>query len=155
KIATDRNKVLQLLIEEKIINQQVKKLELTASDQEIDGQIKSILKRNGITDAQLAERLKMLGTTMTEYRDGIRRQLERRNLVEREIRPSLETSDEQLRHYYLSHSGPEDGELQYKIAQILIENPKKGSANEKLKAVTQQVKEHPEKFSEIAKDYSD
>jgi parvulin-like peptidyl-prolyl isomerase len=157
KVVSNPDAALQLLVEEKIINQQVKKLELQASDQEIDGQIKSILKRNNITQAQLNERLKQLSTTMVDYREGIRRQIERRNLIEREIKPSLEISDEQLRHFYLRSQKPGEAELSYKIAQILIENkPKAGvPASNRATQIYTEVSAHPENFDSFVKDYSD
>lgn len=57
KVLNTPDAILQLLIEEKIINQQVKKLELQASDQEIDGKIHEIMSRNGISEDQLKARL--------------------------------------------------------------------------------------------------
>ncbi len=157
KTANDPNKILQLLIEEKIINQQVKKLELSASDQEIDGQIRAIAKRNGITEAQLTDRLKQLGTTMTEYRDGIKRQIERKNLVDREIRPNMEISEEDLRHYYQRNAKPEDSETQFKVAQILIDSAPKGGvlAADRAKTVWKEVSAKPSEFEAAAKQYSD
>ena len=157
KTAKDRNSVLALLVEEKIINQQVKKLDLGASDQEIDGQIRVILKRNGITQQQLTDRLKMLGTGLAEYRDGIRRQIERRNLVEREIKPTLEVSEEQLRHFYQRNNKAEDSQLSYNIAHILIENKDKGgiSAEERAKKIWKELSENPKNFEAFVKDYSD
>jgi peptidyl-prolyl cis-trans isomerase SurA len=153
----DRNAALQLLVEEKIINQQVKKLELTASDVEVDGQVRAILKRNNISQPQLAERLAQLGTTMPDYREGIRRQIERRNLVEREIKPSMEVSEEQLRHYYMRHTKPEDSEIQYKIAHILIENKPKGglAPADRAKQVYEEVSKNPSTFESLVKDVSD
>ena len=41
-VIDNRDAALQLLIEERLVNQQVKKLELNASDQEVEAQIKSI-----------------------------------------------------------------------------------------------------------------
>ena len=55
KVIDNRSAALQLLVEERLVNQQVKKLDLGASPQEIEGQINSILKRNGIGQAQLKE----------------------------------------------------------------------------------------------------
>jgi len=156
-VAQNRDAILQLLVEEKIINQQVKKLELAASDQEVEGQIRSILKRNGITPAQLQERLKQLGTSMDSYKDGIRRQIERRNLVEREIKPNLEVSDEQLRHYYSRNPSPEDKERQFKIAHILVDASPRGTTTPQMRAdaIYKELKDHPEKFDAFVKDSSD
>ncbi len=153
KAVSDRKKVIDLLIEEKIIDQQVKKLELSASAQEVDGQIRSISKRNGITEAQLMERLKQLGTTVEEYKGGLRRQIERRNLVEREIKPALEVSEEQLRHFYERNAKRDDGDLSYKLAHIFIRT----SPEAKIRAekVYAELKEHPEKYDALAKEASD
>jgi|GEM_PF-1368619 len=156
-VLKNRNSALQLLVEEKIIDQQVKKLDLTASESEVDGQIRAILKRNGISRQQLQDRLKQLGATMQEYRDGIRRQIERRNLVEREIKPSLEVTEEQLRHFYMRNARPEDSETQYKIAHILIENKDKDGvkAAERAKRIWADVSNKPENFETFVKDFSD
>jgi peptidyl-prolyl cis-trans isomerase SurA len=160
-VAKDPKKVLQLLIEEKIINQQVKRLELSASEEEIEGQIRAVLKRNAITEAQLTDRIKQLGSTMAEYRDGIKRQIERKNLVEREIKPTLESSasDEELRHYYNQNMAGKDTELQYKIAHLFIgNNDKKGgglSAEQRANTIYKDLSEHPENFDAAVKDYSD
>lgn len=153
KVVGDREKVLQLLVEEKIIDQQVKKLDLKAGDQEVEGQIRSILKRNGITLPQLSERLKQLGTSMDDYREGLKRQIERRNLVEREIKPSLEVTDEQLRHFYLRNSTSSEAEVQYKIAHILISN--RPGALDRAKKIHKEISQNTSEFEKFVKDYSD
>lgn len=157
KILGNRQSLINLMIEEKIINQQVKKLELEASDQEIDGQIRSIAKRNGITQAQLSERLKQLGTSIPEYKDAIKRQIERKNLIDREIKPSLEISDEQLRHFYTRNAGENETETQYKIAHILIEDKKKAgvSGEARAKQVWEEVNKNPAEFPKFVAQYTD
>lgn len=155
KALNDRATAISLLIDEKIIDQQVKKLDLKASDQEVDGQIRSILKRNNISEVQLTDRLKQLGTTMQDYRDGIRRQLERHNLVDREIKPTLEFSDEQLRHFYQRNGGGGDnkGEMQYKIAHILISGSDKAAEDKANKVYADVLKSG--NFDQAVKDSSD
>jgi len=155
KVIGNPETMLQLMVEEKLIDQQVKKLDLKASDQEIDGQIRAILKRNGITAAQLTERLKQLGTSMTDYKDGLKRQIERRNLVEREIKPSLEVTEEQLRHFYLRNSTPSDSEVQYKIAHILIEQKKGQNSKARAETAFREVTTRPAEFDKLVKELSD
>ena len=155
-LTKEKDGVLNLLIEERLINQQVKKLDLTASDQEVDAQIRAITRRNGISTEQLNERLKQLGSSMTEYKEGIRRQIERKNLIDREIKPSLEVSEEQLRHYYLRNSGPGGGgETQYRIAHILIGDKKGQAGAKRANEVYELVKGAPDQFDKFAKEYSD
>lgn len=151
----DRKTLIELLIEEKIIDQQVKKLELAASDAETEAQIRAIMRRTGISQAQLTERLKQLGTNMSDYREGIKRQIERKNLIEREIKPSIETSEEQLRHFY-NRTVKESSDVQYKIAHILIE---KGAAHitpqERARVIFNEAIQDPARFPQLVEQYSD
>ena len=155
-ILTDSNKAIHLLIEEKIIDQQVKKLDLKASDQEIDAQIRAILKRNGISMGQLQERLKQLGASISEYRDGIRRQIERKNLIDREIRPTLEVSEEQLRHFYMRSTHSASSEKEFLLAHILIAPPEYAarSMGARAEKIWQELKTEPDRFGALAKKYS-
>ena len=157
KTLRDKNAALQLLVEEKIVDQQVKRLDLQANEQEVDAQIKSILKRNGITQDQLQDRLKQLGTSLSEYKQGIRRQIERRNLIDREIKPSLEVSEEQLRHFYLRQAQGDGQDLQYHIAHILFSKEKSGLANAEKRAtsVFADLQKNPDGFENTAKEFSD
>lgn len=145
-----RDAILQLLVEEKLINQQVKKLDLVATPEEIDGQIRAILSRNNITRAQLQQRLKQLDTSLAEYREGIKRQIERRNLIDREIKPNLKISDEQLRHYYIRKEGA-GSQVQYNIAHILIGNGNAKRAN----TIWKELSTGKISFKDAAKQYSD
>jgi len=153
----DRKSVLQLLVEEKIVDQQVKRLDLSANDQEVDAQIRTILKRNGISQDQLNERLKQLGTNMTDYKAGIRRQIERRNLIDREIKPSLEVSDEQLRHFYLRQAQGDSNDMQYHIAHILFSKDRGGlsAAEKRSDEVYRKLQKSPETFEAAANEFSD
>ena len=159
KIASNRESVLQLLVEEKLINQHIKKVELQATSQEVDGQIRAIIKRNGITEAQLGERLKQLGTSLSDYKEGIKRQIERKNLMDREIRPSMEISEDQLKHFYLRNSKSEKGEQLYKIAHILIGTKGKGvqgaTAESKANTIYKLLKENPQDYDKFVKESSD
>jgi parvulin-like peptidyl-prolyl isomerase len=150
----NRDAVLQLLVEEKLIDQAVKKLELTASDQEVDRHIRTIVERNGITEVQLKSRLKDLGTSYQEYRDGIRRQLERRNLVDREIKPMMEVSEEELRHFLMRNGGASDPGHRYQLAHIMITT--KGKAGEaRAQHILKEAIAKPDEFAKLAKEYSD
>ncbi len=149
KALKDRNTVLQLLVEETLVDQQVKRLELQAGDQEVEAQIRSITKRNGITTGQLSERLRQLGTNMEEYKTGIKRQIERRNLIDREIKPSLEVTEEQLRHFYLRQGASSGADMQYHLAHIVVGDKNKSQALYSL------LKENPGSFETLAKESSE
>lgn len=153
-VLSDPKKTLQLLIEEKIVDQQVRKLDLKATDQEVDAQIRAILKRNGISMTQLSERLKQLGAGIGEYREGIRRQIERKNLIDREIRPTLEVSDEQVRHFHLRNTRDAANENEYKLAHILLSPAGTKKIEEKVAALYAELKKSPGSFDRLARENS-
>lgn len=149
-----REAVLQLLIEEKIVNQQVKKLDLSITDSEVDGQIRSILAKNQITENQLKERLKQLSTPFQEYREGIRRQIERKNLVDREIKPSLEITENDLKYFYERNRPAEESGQAFQIAHIFVDGKTK-NAKEKIDKIYELLKEKPENFDNLVKETSE
>ncbi len=149
----DRKSIIQLLVEEKLINQNVKKLDLSATDEEIDGQIRAIMKRNGITRGQLNERLVQLGSNLGEYRDGIKRQIERKNLVDREIRADLKISDEHLRHYFQRTNTAPGRNQEYHLAQILISNGENAKA--RADNIYKEISSGNTTFENAVKEYSD
>ena len=115
-----RDDIIQFLIEEKLVNQQIKKLELVASDKQIDAQVEATLAQNHITLAQLESRLKSLHADMTQFRFGVRRQIERKNLVDREIKPSLDVSNQEMQQYYESTLESGVAPMNYQVAEILV-----------------------------------
>src|SRR5690348_17289196 len=78
--------LLDRMIEDRIIKQTVKELDIGVSDAEADNQIATIAKQNGINRAQLEESLRREGVPFEVYRKNIKSQLERRNLFDRELR---------------------------------------------------------------------
>ena len=155
KTLKDRKALLQLLIEEKIIDQQVRKLDLSASEMEIDRSIRVIAEKNGISQEQLKAQLKRLGTDMKDYRDGIKRQIERRNLVDREIRPTLEVSDDQMKAYYQRTHGKKQGaESKFRIAHIFIQGTG-ADAKSRVDKIYKELQADPGKFAKLVAESSD
>lgn len=153
----DAKGALTFLIEERLLDQQVKRLDLTVSDAEVQSQMRTIARRNRITEAQLLERLRQLGTDIADYKAGIKRQLERRGLIDREIKPQLAVSDEQVRHYFERTQKESAGnDAEYKLAAIFIDGKgDRKKAEARAKAVAEKAKKEPEKFGQLAKEASD
>jgi peptidyl-prolyl cis-trans isomerase SurA len=156
-IFRDARSALQFLIEERLVDQQVKRLDLTVSDAEVSSQIRSIARRNRITENQLLERLRQLGTDIADYRAGIKRQLERRGLIDREIKPQLTVSDEQVRHFYERKQRESFGnDTEYKIAAIFVAaKPDRKKAEARARAIAEKARKEPEQFGTLARETSD
>src|SRR5258705_6647106 len=86
QVAADQKALLDELILDRIIAKQVEALGLKASDQQIDNYIESIRGRNNLSEQQLMDALKQQGMTWDQYRVQVRADIERANLINREIR---------------------------------------------------------------------
>jgi peptidyl-prolyl cis-trans isomerase SurA len=103
QIALDQKALLDELVLEKIIAKQVEVLGLKATDQQIDNYIESIRSRNNLSEEQLMEALKQQGMTWDQYRFQVRTDIERANLINREIRTKVNVSPEEVERYYQAH----------------------------------------------------
>ena len=103
QVAVDQKAILDELILDKIIQKQVEILGLKASDQQIDSYIESIRSRNNLSEEQLMEALKQQNMSWDQYRAQVRADIERANLINREIRAKVNVSPEEIERYYKAH----------------------------------------------------
>jgi peptidyl-prolyl cis-trans isomerase SurA len=103
QVANDQRAILDELVLDKIITKQVEVLGLKANEQQIDNYIESIRSRNNLTEEQLMEALKEQGMTWDQYRAQVRTDIERANLINREIRNKVNVSPEEIERYYQAH----------------------------------------------------
>ena len=101
--AVDQRAILDELVLDKIINKQVEVLGLKASDAQIDAYIESIRERNNLSEEQLREVLQQQGMTWDQYRVQVRADIERANLINREIRTKVNVTNEEVERYYKAH----------------------------------------------------
>ncbi|MBI3060541.1 MAG: hypothetical protein HYY83_00965, partial [Deltaproteobacteria bacterium] len=67
---------------------------------EVDGYIGRIKQQNRIGDEELAEVLKREGTTMESYRASIRGQIEKSEIINRQVRKRVNITSEDVERYY-------------------------------------------------------
>lgn len=95
-----RKEVLQGMIDELLLDQKARKLQLNASDAEIENSIKDIKKRHQLSDAQFLEALRQQGYTLTTYKVMVRKQLRKLKLMQRELRKKVQVSKEDVQSFY-------------------------------------------------------
>ena len=121
EIARLRADGLERMIESKLIEEVVGRLELYASDEEIDRTIESIARENGLSMEQLQASVVFHGMTLDQYRDQIKRDLERRNVVNAIIGSKIEVDEAAVKQLYqerFAHQ-PEGGEMIH-VRQLLV-----------------------------------
>ena len=120
-IAKLRAGALEGLIEARLIEGVVAQLELYAKDEEVDSTIAAIAKENGLTLEQLYASVVFHGMTREEYRQQIKRDLERRNAVNSFVGANVEITEPALRDLYEQRFGemPEKSDNVH-VRQILV-----------------------------------
>ena len=95
--------VLDTLITEKLLEKEIKAQGIAARDDEIDRYIQEIQTRNGMNDDRFRAALAEKGMTPEKYRLKVKSEIEKAQLVNREIRQRVNISPEEIRRYYQAH----------------------------------------------------
>lgn len=160
EIAKLRAEALDRLIEARLMESVVQRLELYAKDEEIDRTIEAIAKENGITLEQLYASVVFHGMTREQYRQQIKQDLERRNVLQNLLGADIDIDEKELRALYESEFGsmPETNDL-VRVRQILVSfgGPEKRSAEqacEVVEAARERIEGGAE-FAEVAREVSE
>ncbi|MFI5322356.1 MAG: peptidylprolyl isomerase [Thermodesulfobacteriota bacterium] len=159
----DENAVLQQMIEEKLFDQEAKKLGLTVTEAELDASIENVKQKFNLNDAQMAEVLKKQNMTPESFREQWRHQTLGNKLLESQLKNKIVITEEEIQDYYKQNyagKSSDAGEVstnaptgQVKIAHILIATSTPG-AEKKAEEVAGLAKSGKD-FGQLAKQYSD
>ena len=116
-----RNEALGRLIEEKLIESIVTRLEMDASEEEIDDTVRGIAADNGLTVDQLRASVENHGLTLEEYRSKLKGELERSRVLNTLVRSKVRVETEEIENAYLERYGSQrDGGEEANLRHILI-----------------------------------
>ncbi|NPB09400.1 MAG: hypothetical protein GXO17_03510 [Thermodesulfobacteria bacterium] len=144
-----RRKVLREMIDDLLVAQEVERLGITVTDEEIDHFIENVKQQNGLSDEQLEEMVRAQGLTMEEYRKRIADQIKRIKLIQTQVRGRLVITEEELRDYYQKHY-LSSGQTKYELAAIIIRGE---DAEEKARKAYEELRSGAD-FVEVARKYS-
>jgi peptidyl-prolyl cis-trans isomerase SurA len=100
-----RQKILEVLIDEKITQGKIKELRIQVSDRQVDNYLEKLKRDNQWTQEDLVAGLEKEGLSYEKYRAKIKRDLERAQLIEHEVRSKIIIRDEAIQKYYEEHKG--------------------------------------------------
>jgi peptidyl-prolyl cis-trans isomerase SurA len=158
-----RRKVIDKLIDKKLMLQEAKKLGVQVSDQEVENALQRVLTNNNTTKEQLIKELAAMGMNESQYREELREQVLSSKLINHEVRTKVVISEEAILDYYDTHFTTKAGGSGYYIYQIgctwgtMNQNgatPTKNEAEEKVKKA-HKLALAGDDFKELAKKYSD
>jgi peptidyl-prolyl cis-trans isomerase SurA len=98
------DKVLDMLIDERIANEKIQELDLKITDDEIDNYIEGLKNDNQWTHEEFLAKLEEQGLTYAKLREKLKEDMERRRLIESEVQSKIVISDEEVEKYYNERS---------------------------------------------------
>ena len=100
-----QQKILEMLIDEKIAQAKIKELRIQVSEKQVDSYIDKVKRDNQLTQEDLVAGLEKEGLSYEKYRERIKRDIERAQLIEYEVRSKIIIRDESIQKYYEDHKG--------------------------------------------------
>ncbi|MCF6178950.1 MAG: SurA N-terminal domain-containing protein [Geopsychrobacter sp.] len=98
-----RRKVLNSLIEDRLVEQRIHEIGLSVTDQELNSAIEDVQRQNKLTREQLKTALETQGMSYADYRSDLRKEILRYKLIAREVRSKVEVTNTQIRSYFETH----------------------------------------------------
>jgi peptidyl-prolyl cis-trans isomerase SurA len=141
--------LLQKLIDDILLEQEIKKFNVTASDVEIENQLQTFKEQNKLTEETLAEQLKLEGMTRQEFSDKIRKDVLRQRLLGVMVRRKVVVTSEEVKRYYDEHKQDFAKDRTVHLALILL--PPSQSAT----ALRDRIANKEISFAEAADAYSE
>lgn len=166
KRAEQRTKVLKssldILIGEKLMEEQIRELGLGVTDAELDAAVSDVRRQNNVTDEAAFERLLSgEGFTVKTYKEFLRNQMSRMKLVQMKVTPKVKVSEEDLKAAYTQYTKLESGDAEVHARHILVQVDAKATpeqveaARQKALKLAEEARKPGVDFSELAKKKSE
>lgn len=160
RIEKEDQEVLEQFITEKLLAEEVKLAGFKIGEEDIDRYIEQIKQRNHIGSEELAEALKREGTTIESYRASIRAELEKNEIINRQVRKRVNITSEDAERYYRLNPKKFTSQERVRLRHILFSLPA-GASPEHEKDVVKKALEIRSRanagadFAKLAQDYSE
>jgi peptidyl-prolyl cis-trans isomerase SurA len=122
-----RNVLLRQLLERMIVDraqlQLAREYGLRVDDQTLDRAVAGIAQENGLSLAQLRQRVEGEGQSFSRFREDIRGEILRARLREREVDSKVQVSEADIDAFLAAQGAQPESATEYRVAQILLRVP--------------------------------
>jgi peptidyl-prolyl cis-trans isomerase SurA len=115
-----QQKILGMLIDEKIAQAKIKELNIRVSEKQVDNYLEKLKRDNQWTQEDLVAGLQKEGFSYEKYRERVKRDIERAQLIEYEVRSKIIIRDEAIQKYYEEHKGTFGAAEKVQLAGIFL-----------------------------------
>lgn len=145
KQAELRKELLEQMIDQRLLTQEYDKLQIVATDQDVETMIDAVCKQNNIDRDTLRHELDKQSISYTDYRDQMKQHVLQGKFIEQQIRPKISISEADVKNLYNRKLGElSDGESA-ELTGVLVEVARGGgpgsveAAQKQAKAAREQL----------------
>jgi peptidyl-prolyl cis-trans isomerase SurA len=159
KINDSDREVLEQFITEKLVEAEIREGGIKITDEEVDQYIQQVKKSNRLSDDDLKTALGREGQTTDSYKASVKAELEKNELINRQVRKKVNITNEDVERYYKLNSKNYRAGDRARLRHILLALPEKASA-EQTQATTERAKDlyqrikAGEDFAKLAGEFS-
>ncbi|HZX42306.1 MAG TPA: peptidylprolyl isomerase [Myxococcaceae bacterium] len=161
KRAAAMKRTLDTMIDEKLVDHELRELKVSINDKEVDAAIDEVKKSYNLNDDQLLQAVSREGFTLAEYREQMRKQIGRYKLISEKVRKNVKVSEADVKSEYDRMTRAEGEDYEVHVRHILIAVPRTASAAQvdqarrNAAAVAVEAREPGVNFAELAKKRSE
>ncbi len=154
-------KVLDNLIERKLIQAEAEAMNLTVPDQQVDQWLKMTRQRQQLSEQQFRSLLSRYGMSYDEYRETVRQNLLKIRLVKVKMGNQISVSQSEVDERYRERFGDEGTSSKAVVLRHILFKPEddteqaRNSARSRAEKVLARLEQGEGSFKELAKEHSD
>jgi peptidyl-prolyl cis-trans isomerase SurA len=126
--AGDRQ-VLEQFITDKLLEGEVREAGIVVSDADVDRYIEQVKKNNRLSDEDLKSALSRENQTLAGYKASVKAEIEKSDLVDRQVRRRVTISDDDVERYYKLNAQKYRSNDRARIRHILLNLPENAPAD--------------------------
>jgi len=150
---------LEALITQKLLEKEIKAQGISARDEDVDRYMKEVQDRSGLDEAGFNKALAERGMTLEAYKTKVKSEIERAQLVNKEIRQRVNVSSAEIKRYYDAHLSDYATNDKVKVRAIFlrVEETGDGDGVARARAKAEELRDAARKgksFKDLAKEHS-
>jgi len=160
QVGKEDQEVLEQFITEKLLAAEVKLVGIRVSEEDVNQYIGQIKERNRISDEELHAALSREGVSMEKYRASIRAELEKSEIINRQVRKRVNITSEDVERYYRLNAARYMTQERVRLRHILFVLPERASPERENEVIAkaQEVRSRAlagEDFGELARSHTE
>jgi peptidyl-prolyl cis-trans isomerase SurA len=130
QVKETEKRILDQLIDEKLVKQEADRLKIVIEKKEIDMAIRETKEKNKLSEDQLKQALADQGMSLEKYREQLSDQMQKMRLLDQEIKSKVQVAKKEVEEYQKEHKDEFDAPPEVRLQQVLLIIPSEASTQE-------------------------